>query len=177
MQHQAKLLAILCNKGDTCINTVVRVLDLHLFAVDIDVPTVAAVCAYHGTHHFGAAGADHSREAYDFALVHRKIDFWRVFRQLQVFDFQHHITDGTFLAVIEHIYRAAYHVLCDLGNRRIMIFVGEGADHRTIADYRNAIRDLDNFVQEVGNVDDTNPHAGNTPSQFRNLCGILYVEH
>ena len=109
--------------------------------------------------------------------MHRKIDFWRVFRQLQVFDFQHHITDGTFLAVIEHIYRAAYHVLCDLGNRRIMIFVGEGADHRTIADYRNAIRDLDNFVQEVGNVDDTNPHAGNTPSQFRNLCGILYVEH
>ena len=52
-----------------------------------------------------------------------------------------HITDRTFLAVIEHIYRAAYHVLCDLGNRRIMIFVGEGADHRTIADYRNAIRD------------------------------------
>ena len=106
-----------------------------------------------------------------------KFDFGGVFRQLQVFDFQHHITDRTFLAVIEHIYRAAYHVLCDLGNRRIMIFVGEGADHRTIADYRNAVRDLDHFVQEVGNVDDTNPHAGNTPSQFRNLCGILYVEH
>lgn len=103
-------------------------------------------------HNLRAPRADHAGQAENFAPAHRKVDARGVMGELQVAHFEHDFADFAAFFLVEHVHRAANHVLGDVVNGHIAAGIVVGADNRAIADDGNAVGNLHHFLEEVRNV-------------------------
>jgi len=150
-EHEPLLLAVLRDERDPVPNRVAHGIEVNLFAVDEDLSGRDPVGGEYGARRLGAPGAHEPREAHDFAVAHVHVDVLKHALPRKAPDLQRDVGDlGGQLRILVAQFPADHQrdqlLAVDLGDR-------QRPDVRAVAQHRNRVRDFEDLVHPVRDVD------------------------
>ena len=157
-----------------------RLVDFHLFAVHEHFAAGLLIGAENGTDAFASAGTQQAGEAVDLALVDVEVKGLDALRAAEALCLQHgraQIHQCRIAVILDggHVVQLfAQHLGNQLHPGQILNDIL--ANQLTVPQNRNAVADLVNLIQEVGNKDDAHALGLQVPHQLEELFHFLLVQ-
>ena len=170
IEDQAKQLPVFGDQAETCADGVGRRVLFQLFAVDDDLAAVQRVDAKDRAHDLAAARADQPGKAEDLTAVERKADVLHHLARIQMLCLEHGFADLGIALRVDIVERAADHHVDEL--RLGTVLRVDRADAFAVAQDRDAVADLKQLAQTVGNEDDRHALIAQIPDDVHEDLGL-----